>query len=231
MTTSRTDWRTRLGIYRQMKIRRVDLVPAGANPLAHVTLAKSTDIQERPMPLPEALADLTDDQIAGIGTYVTDLAAALEAERAKVLTLTPPDPDEALKSAPPELVERIQKAEQAAKEATEKAEAVTKAERSRVFTTKAAALVNLSGGDDGATKLGAILEQVEKALSPEDYTELERVLTAADTQITKAEDLFKTHGSDSGEPASWQERADQLQAEGMERVDALKQARRENPDD
>ncbi len=224
MSTTRPDWATRLGRYRQMKIRRVDLVPAGANPLAHVTLAKSTDpasvIKEPAMP--NALADLTDEDIAAIGQYVADLEA--------LTTVTPddePDEDALLKSAPPELVERIRKAEDAAAAATAKANEIQKAERQRVFKSQAAALVNLSGGDDGADSLGSILDAAEAALTDEQFAELTRVLTAADTQLTKAADLFGAKGADDGPDATIRQRADQLEAEGVDRVTALKTARRE----
>lgn len=241
MTTTRPNWKTRLGRYRQMKVKRVDLVPAGANPLAHVTLAKSADIHDQivitpsPLPIikepamPNALADLTDEDIAGIDAYVQYLTAERDALAAAPETIE--DPAEALlKSAPPELVERIVKAEAAAAEATAKAVEIQKAERTRVFKSQAAALVNLSGGDDGATSLGSILDAAESSLTGEQFAELTRVLTAADTQLTKAADLFGVKGQDDGPAASIKERAAVLVADGMSEVDALKTARREIPE-
>lgn len=231
MSTTRPDWRTRLGRYRQMKVRRVDLVPAGANPEAIVHLAKSADpvpvSKENPaMPIPEALADLSPEDIDAIGTYVTDLAAQLEAERLR--NAPAPSEDELLKSAPPEIVERIQKAEAEAAVLARQVQEIQKAERTRVFKGQAADLVNLSGGDDGAEALGAILEKAEAALGS-DYAELHRVLIAADAQVGKAGSLFGSVGSDDTETASIEALAKTYQDEGMPALEALKKARRTVP--
>lgn len=195
-----------------LSVSRVDLVPAGANPLSHVTLAKAAQAdppvrKEDTMPDLTALEGLTDDEVAGIGQYVADLATALDAANAKAEEAAAalakaqgddtPDPDEVLKGLPPEVAERVRKAEADAADAVAKADAITKAERSRVFKARAAALVHLSGGDDGATRLGDILEKADRTLDPEDYAELERTLVAADSQITAGK-LFAAKGADGG---------------------------------
>lgn len=298
---------------RKLRVTRVDLVPAGANPESHVVLAKAANPFAGKNPGPAAaptlgkvrmflsmkkldaspaavlaelekpgtskdpkvkaaaaafsqsrlpvtatkeqtmsdtdtvpgLADLSQEDIDGIGTYVSDLAAELEAERARASAALEAlakaeedgtlDTEDVLKGLPDAVVERITKAEAAAADAVAKADAITKAERERVFKARAAALVNLSGGDDGADRLGSVLEKAEAALDEADYAELERTLTAADTQLTKAADLFKTVGSDGDGPSgefidTIKARSEALVAEGMDPVEAMRKARQENPD-
>lgn len=193
------------------------------------------------------LAELSAEDIDAIGTYVTDLAAELEAERtradaalaalAKAAEDTDdPDPaDEVMKGLPEAAVVLIKQARDEAAEAKAAAAEVTKAERERVFKARAASMVKLTGGDEGADRLGAILNKAEAALPADDYAELERTLLAADTQVEKAETLFKATGSDGDTPGgdfvtAVKARAAELVKSGLSEVDALRQARRENPD-
>lgn len=260
MATTRPNWQTTRARLRRLKVRRVDLVPAGANPESHVVLAKarteSTDPvrpartpspKENPM-IPEALAplaDLSEDDITAIGTYVDDLRTKLEAEQsradaalaalAKAQEEDPDTEDEVLKGLPESAVALITKAREEAAEAKAAAAEVTKAERERVFKARAASMVKLTGGDEGADRLGAILNKAEAALPADDYAELERTLLAADTQVEKAETLFKATGSDGDTPGgdfvtAVKARAAELVKSGLSEVDALRQARRENPD-
>lgn len=261
MATTRPNWQTTRARLRRLKVRRVDLVPAGANPESHVVLAKarteSTDPvrpartpspKENPM-IPEALAplaDLSEDDITAIGTYVDDLKTKLEAEQSRAdaalaaLAKAQEEPegdddDAVLKGLPESAVALIQKARDEAAEAKAAAAEVTKAERERVFKARAASMVKLTGGDEGADRLGAILNKAEAALPADDYAELERTLLAADTQVEKAETLFKATGSDGDTPGgdfvtAVKARAAELVKSGLSEVDALRQARRENPD-
>lgn len=262
MATSRPDWQTTRARLRRLKVRRVDLVPAGANPESHVVLAKARtespdpvrpvrtpSPKENPM-IPEALAPLADlsaEDITAIGTYATDLAAELEKERSRADaalaalakaaedTDDPDAEDEVMKGLPEAAVTLIKQARDEAAEAKAAAAEVTKAERERVFKARAASMVKLTGGDEGADRLGGILNKAEAALAPEDYAELERTLLAADTQVDKAEALFKSVGGDGDAPGgdfveAVKARATELEKEGLSPVDALRQARRENPD-
>jgi hypothetical protein len=106
-----------------------------------------------------------------------------------------------------------------------------------VFKATAASLVNLSGGDDGAERVGSILEKANALLDEADYAELERILVAADAQLTAADDkMTKAIGHNlDGEPTGGRAvvdtikaRAEALKAEGVDPVEAIKQARREN---
>lgn len=200
--------------------------------------------------IPEALAplaDLSEEDITAIGTYVDDLTAKLEAEQARADAALAalakaaedtddPDPaDEVMKGLPEAAVVLIKQARDEAAEAKAAAAEVTKAERERVFKTRAASMVKLTGGDEGADRLGAILNKAEAALPADDYAELERTLLAADTQVEKAETLFKATGSDGDTPGgdfvtAVKARAAELVKSGLSEVDALRQARRENPD-
>lgn len=200
--------------------------------------------------IPEALAPLADlsaEDITAIGTYATDLAAELEKERSRADaalaalakaaedTDDPDAEDEVMKGLPEAAVTLIKQARDEAAEAKAAAAEVTKAERERVFKARAASMVKLTGGDEGADRLGGILNKAEAALAPEDYAELERTLLAADTQVDKAEALFKSVGGDGDAPGgdfveAVKARATELEKEGLSPVDALRQARRENPD-
>jgi hypothetical protein len=300
---------------KSLKVTRVDLVPAGANPGAHVTLAKAdrfaatngkvTAAQARmylsmrgidadpaavaaevnnpgsskdpkvqaaakqmlasrlpvtskkgttPMPNLDALADLSDEDVAAIGTYVTDLEAQAQAAadlQAKLDAATEAlakaeaekggdgedDGDEdVFKSLDPAVRARIEKAEQDAAAAQAKADALEKAEQERVFKARASAMPNLTGGDDGATKLGGILRKAAGALSQADYDELERTLLAADAQLDKAADLFKSVGHDGqtdGDSvvARIAKAADDLIKSGVDPVEAHRQARQQHAAD
>jgi hypothetical protein len=261
----RFDGKTTPRRLRKLRVRRVDLVTAGANPAAHVTLAKAATPQpnvhkeDDHMPesdtdtgtptLAEELAALSADEQTAVAEYVKDVEAELEAERAKLQAAQAalatvkaegddaPKDEELLKTADPAIVERLQKAEAAAAEATAKADAIVKAERARVFKATAASLVNLTGGDDGADRVGSILEKANALLDEADYAELERILVAADAQLTAADDkMTKAIGhSLDGTPTGGREvvdtikaRAEVLKGEGVDPVEALRQARREN---
>lgn len=239
---------------RKLRVRRVDLVPAGANPESHVTLAKASAPPAPPvrkedtMTLAENIATLSEDEQSAVEQYVTDLAAELEAERgrsaaaaealAKAQASDDEDPDEAvLKGLDPQVADLVRKARTEAAEAKAEAAAVTKAERTRTFKARAGSLVNLSGGPDGdgAERLGEVLEKAEATLDADTYAELERTLIAADTQVTTATDqLTKAIGSDEGATADAdvravvKARADALVAEGADPVTALRKARAEN---
>lgn len=200
------------------------------------------------MSLAEEIAGLTDDEQEGVVQYVTGLASELEAERAKATEAAAAlakaledqeeaDPDAVLKGLPSEVVERIMKAESDAAQARAEAEAVTKAERSRVFKARAAQLAQLSGGEgEGVDRLGEILNKAEAALSEADYSELERTLVAADTQLAKTEVLTKELGG-NGERVdpdldSVRVRASEIaKAEEIPEADALRKAIRENADE
>lgn len=207
---------------RKLKVTRVDLVPRGDNPDAHIALAKAHPEETTvPPTLPADLAALDQATFDGVLAFLkeaSEQAAAalpyLEAHRtekaaadAEVTKLTKERDDAVAKAngeetpAPidksalsPELLAIVEKAEADSAEVA----ALRKERRADQFTTVAKALPRLHGKPD---ELGAILEAAEAELPAETYKELERILVAADDKIAKG-DLFKEIGGPGGPGAA-----------------------------
>jgi len=130
--------------------------------------------------------------------------------------------------------ERIAKAEASAKEANE----IAKAEQDRRVTSEFIAKAeDYRSLPIDAARFGPILKSAFEKLSKDEYAELERVLAAADEQITKG-DLFKQYG-DSGPGGTVSGAFEQLEREAtaLKKSDpslsdeqALEKAMEANPD-
>lgn len=199
---------------RKLRVTRVDFVPRGDNPGAHIAFAKTADddLTEDSTVPHEALKDLTDAQVDAIGVYVKALAdehaaaavfldahreeaqrfAAEKAAFEKAVREADPNAPVLIDKAAlaPEVREAIEKAEAAAAQATAKAEAVEKRERERIFKERANALPRIGSADEVAPLLHAVADAVDA----DTYEKVERILVAADERIAKG-DLFKEIGS------------------------------------
>lgn len=162
-------------VYRKLRLNRVDFVDKGANPGAHITLAKRAPEEERRMA--ETKTELTPEAVA---KQLTEANIALE-KRLK------------------EAEDKAVKAEAAAKE---QAEAVAKMLEDRA---KDAALVVAKGLDKLPGKVDEtahLLFVAKRKFDDTDYATFEKMLTACHNQI-KASKLFSVAGVDAdGEAAS-----------------------------
>ena len=164
-------------LYRKLRLNRVDFVDKGANPGAHITLAKRAPTEERQM------ADSKDVLPEGVAKRLADL----EAEKV-------------------EMAKRLKVAEDTAAEnakaAKEQAEAVAKMLEDRA---KDAALSVAKGLDKLPGKVDEtahLLFVAKRKFDEVDYASFEKMLTACHNQI-KASKLFSVTGQDSdGEAAS-----------------------------
>lgn len=164
-------------IYRRLRLNRVDFVDKGANPGAHITLAKRAPMEERRM------ADSKDTLPEAVAKRLADL------ESEKV-----------------EMAKRLKVAEDAATEnaktAKDQAEVVAKMLEDRA---KDAAMLVAKGLDKIPGKIDEtahLLFIAKRKFDDTDYAAFEKVLTACNAQI-KASKLFSVSGSDaSGDLAS-----------------------------
>lgn len=174
---------------KNLHVDRVDLVGAGANPGAHILVAKieSTDtLDGHKAEAPEALAKEVNEVPE---TPETVAKADFEALRKQLADEAELRKAEATKNA--ELGERIAKME---------------LDRKRgVFVAKAAELTNLAKAED----LGDLLLEVSESVSAETFKALETLLTAANAQLAKGA-LFAQYGQAGAEPEGDKGFADKL---------------------
>lgn len=165
---------------RKLHIDRVDLVGAGANPGAHVLVAKHDDPGTLEAHKAEALEALPKEVNEVPETVETVAKADFEALRKQLADQEVLRKAEADKNA--ELGERIAKME---------------LDRKRgVFVAKAAELSNLAKAED----LGNLLLEVSESVSADAFKALETLLVAANAQLAKGA-LFATFGQAGAEPA------------------------------
>lgn len=120
----------------------------------------------------------------------------LEAANEKIAKLAPPPKDEPL---PAHIQKRLDD-EKTARETVEKSLATEIEKRETAeFTAKAAAL-NITGIEK--SKLGTMLRKISKALTADEYTEVERVLKAATEQAAEAKVLMTEMGHSGAEVTS-----------------------------
>lgn len=184
-----------------LELDRVDLVTAGANPGAHILIAKfDTDatLSDKTAETPDVQPQEVDKKMA------EDVKDAVE-------TVAKAD-FEALQT---QLAEQIAKAE--ADAAAHKAEiekaatleariAKMETERKQAeFVAKAKEFSNLGKADE----LGAMLLQASEGMSPEAYQLLERTMKAANAQVDKGA-LFAQFSKGDGEPESFEEKVESL---------------------
>lgn len=208
---------------RKLSITRVDLVPRGDNPDAHIALAKAHPEETPTVPptLPADLAALDQATFDGVLAFLKEAseqaAAALpyleahrteKAEADAAVTKLTKERDEAVAKAngedaptpidksalSPELLAIVEKAEADSAEVA----ALRKERRTEQFTTVAKNLPRVHGKPE---ELGAILEAAEAELPAATYKELERILVAADERIAKG-DLFSETGGPGGPGAA-----------------------------
>lgn len=171
-------------------VDRVDLVPAGANPGAHIALFKQRDL---PSPITQEVA-------------VSDVEKVEEVE-----TVAKADHDAAL-SELETLRAQVAKAAETATEAEtlRKSLADTQADiakmrlenRTREFVAKAAEFAPLGKADD----IGGLLMAADEHLTAEQNQFLGRLLKGAAAQIEKGDLFAQFSKADGGESAGWAER-------------------------
>ncbi len=155
--------------YLKLRLNRVDFVDKGANPGAHITLAKRAPTEDRQM------ADSKDVLPEGVAKRLADL----EAEKVA-------------------LNERVAKAEaksaEAEQKANEQAQTVAKMLEDRA---KDAALVVAKGLDKlgKVEETAHLLFVAKRTMDADTYAQLEQKLSAANAQL-KTSKLFGVLGSD-----------------------------------
>jgi hypothetical protein len=171
-----------------------------------------------------------------------DAATVKVAELEKAATVEPAEPAAIDKSELPEPVRlALEKAEQerdAYAERITKAEDLAKAERdirvNREYVAKAATFHALPVD---AEKFGPVLKAAAENMSADEFSELDRILKAADAQIASS-GLFKEHGR-SGDPAGSDSADESLVTKAAElrkadtslsEAKAMERAMRENPE-
>lgn len=157
--------------YKRLRLNRVDFVDKGANPDAHITLAKRAPTEDRQM------ADTKDTLPEAVAKRLADL----EVEKA--------DMAKRLKAAEDSAAEN-------AKAAKEQAEVVAKMVEDRA---KDAALTVAKGFDKLPGKVDEVahlLFVAKRKFDEADYAQFEQMLSAVNAQI-KASKLFSVTGSDS----------------------------------
>lgn len=103
-----------------------------------------------------------------------------------------------LAKASPALRALIEKAQHEAEEAGKVAKAERDARLEREFIAKAEKLPMLADGTEGRAKFAGVLRKAADTMPEPDYAELERVLAAANAQITEG-NLFKSAGVGGGD--------------------------------
>lgn len=219
---------------RNLKLSRVDLVPKGSNPGAHIALFKESP-DEGPADVPPENPNLQDEaKTSPEETNMTDTVTPAPGPEAEEVTTEVETPD----AAQPEAVAETPAAEAtpvAAGAAVEKAEAVTKAEaesirkelddakteiakmkaekREAEFIAKAAEFKPL--GD--TKKIATLLEKADEHFDESESQYLTRLLKAAVAQAETG-DLFAQFGKADAEPDSaaeqYEARAKDLVAKG-----------------
>lgn len=156
-------------LYRKLRLNRVDFVDKGANPGAHITLAKRAPTEERLMA--DKDKELTPEAVA---KQLTEANVALE-KRLK------------------EAEDKVAASEKSAKE---QADVVAKVLEDRA---KDSALVIAKGMDKLPGKVDEtahVLFMAKRSLDADTYAQVEKLLKACDAQIRKGA-LFSVVGSDN----------------------------------
>lgn len=169
-----------MNLLKNLRINRVDLVDAGANPSAFVTLMKRDDSME----LPQELADRLEavEKQAQAGT-LTDEDRGVLARIRKWFTSAedgePPDP----------MVAELAKRDEQLAKANEAIAELRKAREIEQMIAKAREIGILGKPDDAAS----VLVKIKGALTDEEFTGLVGKLKAAKAQVDEA-GLFKVLG-------------------------------------
>lgn len=163
--------------YLALRLNRVDVVDKGANPGAHITLAKRAPTEERQM------ADSKDVLPEGVAKRLADL----EAEKV-------------------EMAKRLKVAEDTAAEnakaAKEQAEAVAKMLEDRAKDSALSVAKGLDKLPGKVDETAHLLFVAKRKFDETDYATFEKMLTACHNQI-KASKLFSVAGVDAdGEATS-----------------------------
>lgn len=157
--------------YKRLRLNRVDFVDKGANPDAHITLAKRAPTEDRQM------ADTKDTLPEAVAKRLADLDAENKA-----------------------LAARVEKAESDAKaneaKANEQAETVAKMLEDRAKDAAFAVAKGLDKLPGKVEEVAHLLFVAKRKFDADDYTQFEKMLTAMQAQI-KASKLFSVAGSDS----------------------------------
>lgn len=175
---------------KNLKLDRVDLVTAGANPGASVLIAKfetPPDGDVSNAVEPNAIVEVeVSDQIETVEAPDAPVEEVSMSDEPQVETVAKAD-FEALQKANTELSDRIAKMERDAKQAE--------------YVAKAREYSNLGKADE----LGALLLAASEAFSAEQYQTLERLLKAANAQVDKGE-LFAQFSQPTAEAGSFDEK-------------------------
>lgn len=166
---------------KDLTITKVALVPAGANPGAHVVLYKSAPVEDpdptkKEEPVKKALKDMTHEEL---------LAHAEELEKAAPAAAEPePEIPAAVQKMLDDQAQAIKKANDRA-EAAEAAAKVEKEarERTSMASVAKAKIPHLPGTD---TERGNVLYDMEKSLSKESYEAALKLLEAGNAAVAKA---------------------------------------------
>jgi hypothetical protein len=201
-----------------MALDFVSLVPAGDDPMAQVVISKTapdSDQQEDLMGsenedqnqqiskddlAPEVVAyiDGLEEEVETLSKQVEKSEEDLAAKDEQIAKMAPKDDDSAeeiskslLEKADPAVRALIEKQQADLKRVEEVAKQERDARLDREFISKAEQMPMLS---TDKTALGGLLRRVSDALSPEDATEVEKILKAANAQIAEG-NIFKTIGN------------------------------------
>lgn len=167
----------------ELELDRVDLVTAGANPGAHILIAKF-----------DADATLSDKTVETPDVQPNEVDISMAEDVTEVEMVNKADFEAVQKQ-----LEDLSKALEAAEaEKAEAAEQVAKMERERreaEFVAKARDYANLGKADE----LGALLLAANDHFTAEQYQALERLLKSANAQVEKG-DLFAQFSQPDAEP-------------------------------
>ena len=188
-----------------LELDRVDLVTAGANPGAHILIAKfDTDAT-----MSDKTAETPDVQPNGVNKHMADDKSVETVAKADFEALQTQLAEQIAKF---EAETEARQAEIAKAAALEETIAKMESERKTAeFVAKAAEFSNLAKADE----LGALLLAANEAFSAEQYQALERLLKAANAQIESG-DLFAQLAKSA---------ADSTDVEAVDRVNALAKAK------
>lgn len=143
------------------------------------------------MPEPVTTLDLSalpDEVKEAVEKTIADLTKRAEESEAEVALLKEKDPDadEILKNADPAIRKMVEDAQAEAAEATNIAKAEREARIKREFVTKAESLPFVPGETEAKADL---MKAAFESLTPEQYQELEKILSSTNDLISKSKAL------------------------------------------
>src|SRR5581483_4759770 len=182
-----------------LRLDRIDLVTAGANQGAHITLYKSED----PSNESHLIDKSVDGTLGGMDSMENDNTQEVdEVEKAEV---TPKSRVKSISKAQVELQKALEAEVQKNQALAERVEKMENERLEQEFIAKAADLANLGP----APELGRLMLDVKKSVSETSYQTLERLLKAANAQLEKGA-LFATLGRSEVENPTVEDRINEL---------------------